>query len=490
MVRLVFTAAPRGQTGTPLVPEQAAQFDLRLGNQGEDPQTANSLTGLLSPRIRLLDDVGQVLRESTPADASERTSGGLARSAISPASQVTLAPGQVETAVVDLWSHTSPPPPGKYAFEAEHTGITSNRVSFEVVAGRVEDSALSFGNPRRTRSVLAWLAAPAGAATSRLLIRISGSASHAVAQLGAVRHGEFPLHSRVAVSATPTDGVVTPVGWVAVVCGDGLQLIQHNLSEPQWRAALVPLPVGGAVPVPRFPDRRNAVFLATGSGPEGPVLVGVKIRNGETAPKVWSVKLSVTPQSSACAFMMQGAITLLFANDNGQRARLSRMDITEDGKVVAREHVIRETSNEVLAVTTDSRPGTPLGFVAMEADRARHHRATFVRIPLKGEPQVTPPQELAGWPPVTDRGPWRPDRPRLVALETAADGTPWIALVDAQGNLTGGPISQPLALLREALHEGKAGPVRFPHIAVLDSAVTISAFSEDGSLFHSGDRLR
>jgi hypothetical protein len=490
LIRLVFTATPRGETGKPLVPEQAAQFDLCLRNQEKDSQTAESLTSLHTARLHLLDGAGMVMEESGAPEAGEPTSGDLNRSATPLARHVTLAPGQAETTVADLWSHTNPAAPGKYGFEAEHAGLTSNRVPFEVVAAHVEDSALSLANPLRTRSVLAWLATPAAGKTSRLLIRVSGFAGHAMSQLGAVPHGEFPLHSRVSVSSTPPDGGVTTLGWVAVVSGDGLQLIQHNLnlSESRWRAALVPLPVGGAVPVPRFPDRKNAVFLATGSGPEGPVLVGVKVRNNETAPKPWSVKLSVAPHSSACAFMTRGAITLLFASDNGLRARLTRMDVTEDGKVVTPEHVVRETSNEVLAVTTDSRVGAPLSFVAMEADRVRHDRVTFARIPLSGAPQIMPSQELAGWPSTADRGPRRPDKPRLVALETAPDGTPCIALVDAQGNLIGGRIGQPLILLREAAHEGKTTTVRFPHVAALDSATTISAFNGDGTLFHSGDR--
>jgi len=484
---LVLTAKPRGATAKPLVPEQAAEFDVLLRNQSNAPLTVNSLDNRFTPVIHLFDSQGRPLGHYTSADRRDRIIGDLGPKTAESTRTITLAPGDEKTTWVNVWSHTDPFPPGAYWFEASHQAqdaesLVSSRLPFQIVAARVDDSALGYDKNIRANTVLAWLATPAGGSAARLLIRLSGFTSHAVVQLGATLHGEFPSNSRVAVSATPPDGPLPAVGWVAVVSGDRLQLIQHNMSTPMWRAPAVTLPATGAIPVPRFPNRRHAVFLATGAGPKGPVLIGVKAANGNTALLPWSVGLSHIPVHSASAFMMEGAITLLLAADDGRTSRLIRLDVSEDGTVTAPERVVHESPNEVLAVVTDSRGGEPLSFVVLESDRTNHNQLAFIKIPLSGQLKATELRTIDGWPTVEVKGELRPARAQSLLLETDNQGMPWVTLTNERGDLLGGRMDGALSLLRE----GRIAHAVFPHIGAVARGVTISCFNPDGTLFHSG----
>jgi hypothetical protein len=484
---LILTAVPRNDSGKPLLPEEAPQFELHLRNEGSAAQTLTSISGsLYSPTVRLFDDAGNGLGSYTPAARGQRNIGDLSRFRPPPPRPVTLAPGAEETIVVNLWAYRDPLPPGRYHFDALHSAgeelLTSNRVPFEIVPAQVQAMALSYDTAQRTNSVLAWLAIPAGGQASRLLIRISGFASQATAQVGATAHGDFPSGSRLAVSAKPPDSTAPPaLGWVGTISGDKLQLIEHSMSEPRWRAPVVTLPLSAAVPVPRFPDRVHAVFLATGSGKQGPALAGVVAQEGGGVPKPWLVPLSAVALHSACAFTMQGAITVLFSSDDGQHSRLHRIDLNEDGSVASQERVVRETANEVLAVAADMRSGTPTSFVVLEASREMHDQLAFVKFPLSGESRATGLRVTAGWPTASVGSERKPSRAQSLTLEIDNEGLPWVTLTDDRGDLIGGRMDGALSVLRE----GRVGIAVLPHIGALARGVTVSSFNRDGTLFHS-----
>jgi hypothetical protein len=486
---LVLTAVPRNDAGRPLVPEEAPQFELHLRNEGATAQTLTSISGgLYSPTVRLFDDAGNGLGSYTPAARGQRNIGDLSRFRPPPPRPVTLAPGAEETIVVNLWAYRDPLPPGRYSFDALHSVgeelLTSNRVPFEIVPAHLEAIALSYDTAQRTNSVLAWLATPRAGEASRLLIRISGFASHAIAQVGATAHGDFPSDSRLAVSASPPDGTFPPaLGWAGIISGDKLQLIEHSMSEPRWRAPVVTLPLNVAVPVPRFPNRVHAVFLATGSGKQGgPALAGVVAQESGGVPKPWLIPLSTVALHSACAFTMQGTITVLFSSDDGKNSRLHRIDVNEDGSVASPERVVRESSSEVLAIVADIRSGAPNSFVVLEAHREMHDQLAFVKVPLSGEPIATGLRTVAGWPAAEVKAERRPARAQALTLETDDEGLPWVALTDDRGDLIGGRMDGALSLLRE----GRVGRAIFPHIGALARGASISCFNSDGMLFHSG----
>ena len=488
---LVFTAIPLNEAGRPLVPEEAPQFELHLRNEGPADQTLASIRGsMFSPTVRLFDAAGKGLGSFTPATRGERNIGDLSRFRPPPPRPVTLAPGQEETLVVNLWADRDPVPPGRYEFDALHSAgeelLTTNRVPFEVVSARVEAMALTYDSAQRTNSVLAWLATPQGARASRLLIRISGFVSHATAQVGATAHGDFPSNSRLAASASPPDAAFSPaLGWVGVLSGDKLELIEHSMSEPRWRAPVVTLPLSDATPVPRFPNRVHAVFLATGGGGRGPALMGVVAQENDGAPKTWVTPLSAVALHSSCAFTMGGAITVLYSSDDGKTARLHRIEVNEDGRVASPDRVVRETPNSVLVMVADMRPEAPAAFFVVEADRERHDRLALVKIPVNGALGATGLRTVGGWPAVDGKGERLPARAQSPTIETDKDGIPWLAFTDDRGDLFGGRIDGSMALLRE----GRDARALLPHIGALARGTSISCFNPDGTLFHAAGAL-
>lgn len=487
---LALTAARRNDAVWPLVPEQAAEFDLRLRNQSGAPQSVNSLSGsLFSPVLRLFDASGNGMGLYPPAAGGQRAIGDLSGLFPPPPPRlVTLPPGGEETIAVNLWAHRDPAPPGTYGFDAAHSIggdglLTSNRVAFEIVPAQVAGVALSYDSAQRGNSVLAWLATPKGGKAARLLVRISGFVTHATAQVGATALGDFPSDSHLAVSASPPDATFSPaLGWVGVISGDKLQLIEHSMSEPRWRAPVATLPVSGAVPVPRFPNRVHAVFLATGSGRQGPALTGVVAQEGEGALKPWMTPLSAMALHSACAFSMEGAIAVLYSSDDGKHSRLHRIDVNENGSVASPDRVLRESSNEVLAMIADLRSGSPESVVVLEADRERHDRLALVKVPMSGEPMAMAPRPMADWPTVEVKGERQPARAQALILETDGAGLPWVAFTDDRGDLIGGRMDGAMTLLRE----GRISRALFPHIGAVARGVSVSCFNPDGTLFHSG----
>jgi hypothetical protein len=287
----------------------------------------------------------------------------------------------------------------------------------------------------------------------------------------------------VAVSASPPDAEFSPaIGWAAVISGDRLQLIEHSMTELRFKPPAVTLPLANAVPVPRFPNRLNAVFLATGSGKQGPALAGVTAPDGEGAPAAWVTPLSAVPLHSACAFTMKGPITVLYSSDDGKTSRLHRIDVNENGTVASADRVVRQSSGEVLGIVADMRPEAPQSFLVVEADRERHDHLALVKIPVAGELRATGLRAIPGWPTVEVKLERLPLRALGLTLETSMDGMLWVAFTNERGDLIGGRIDRTLSVLRD----GRTDRAFFPHIGAVAQSVSFSCFNADGSLFHAG----
>jgi hypothetical protein len=492
--KLVLAAARRGGGGPRLLPEQSAFFDLALRNEGQRAVTAPGLEGnLWTPVFRAYDASGKMVIQGTNHDADERAVGEMGEPEESAPERVTLASGEEQRTWADLWYFGAPLPPGRYAFEALHhaspppapgTPLVSNRVPFEVVEARVGAWALGYESAFRKASTLAWIAAPREGGAAELLVRLSGFSDHTTSQDGATSHGVVPEDARVAVSQVAPDASGNWLGWVAVAHGAQVELMQQNMTFPEWRSGPIALPIADALPVPRFPDRGHAVFLATGARDGHPALAGVIVRESAAAHTPWSVPLAARPDRSACAFSARGAVSLLLVTDDGQAARLSRLDVHESGAVTSAERVVRVTPHEVLAVAVDMRPGAPQAFVVLEADRTAHDRVALVRLPIAGPPPAASQlAALPGWPIAPqDAAAPRPLRARELSLEVAPNGAALIALVDDQGRLYGGRADGALSLLRE----GGTRRALHPHVGATHEHHAISCFTEQGTLFHAG----
>ena len=471
----------------PLVSEQALDIDLELRNNGSTEVTVPSVENDYTPSLRILGADGRVLGEYVGADRRDRVLGHTGTTAPpGPPDTIPLSPGKAEDTWVATWAYRDPLPPGKYAFEAVHklgsSGplLTSNRLSFDIVPAHVETLAMGHYGPDRANTLMAWLATIAGAHESRLLVRQSGFTGNTVAQIGATPHGEFPSNSRLAMAAMSPDANFPTLSWMAVVSGSTVQLIQLNMSTLQWRSKPIPLPISDAVPIPRFPNRGPAVFLAAGKSQSGPALTGVVASSDTESHKVWTIPLQFQPAFTACAFSMQGPITVLLASDDGQVSRLHRIDVTQDGTIVAPERELAKSENSVLGVVTDMWSGHQPVFFVLEANRAQPNQVAWMRVPVEGPPQRSGLGVIAGWP--TSPGPeHKPERPNQVALDIGRDGMPWLALLDSRGNLIGGKATSSLDMLLEA----KTHRCLLPQVSTVVRGVTISCFDETGMLVHA-----
>ncbi|AUX43475.1 uncharacterized protein SOCE26_049240 [Sorangium cellulosum] len=473
-----------------LIPEQSALFDVTLRNGAGAPRQVTSLNdNTWTPVVRAYDASGQLLAEGSPRDLQERLAGHMGEPTEAPPATVTLGPGEEQPLPVELWHFMNPLRPGRYALEVVHTAdpasatpVSSGRVPFEVIPAGVEACALGYESAQRLSTVLAWIAVPSDTSAPELFARASGS-THAAPQSAGRSFGAVPPGAAIAVGAAPPDAMTTWLGWVAVAAGGQVELHQHSLGAPAWRSGPIPLPVAGAVPVPRFPDRGHAVFLATGLAGGRPALTGVSARPKAPPPAAWTVPLAALPRRSACAFAATGAIAVILVSDDGATTRVARVDVDESGAVVSPERVLRTSPNEVLAVTVDQRPGAPQVVLLLESNRTQPNRVALVRLPLAGgAAAVVPFAPARGWPSVVAEGGERALRAREVALEVDWDGRPQLALVDELGRLFAGPLDgSPLGMIRDAAR----GPARCPHAGALREQTTFAGFAADGSLFFS-----
>jgi hypothetical protein len=487
---LVLVAAPRGGD-VRLFPEQAAAFDLSLENRTDAAENVVAIDGNRStPVVRAFDAAtGERLFEKSGSDMAERLVPHMGAPPSPPPRMIVLAPGASESLWINLWMYQDPLPLGAYAFQASHQAhpgqaIESPRVPFEIVAARVESAALGYDSSIRMASTLSWIAAPRdGRGAPRALLRLSASGNHAAVQQGATDLGEAPEGGRIAVSQIPADGLANWQGWVAITGQQTASLVRHNMAQPLGRSGPVALPITDVVPVPRFPDRRHAVFLATGRSAAGPALVGLVADESGKASPAWSVPLPESPTLTACVAGMSGPITVFLAADDGQSCRVHRLDVDESGAVVSAAVVVRTTPNRIIALAVDQRRGAIPSLVILESNRTMFDRLALVRLPLSGAPPpIVPLAPLAGWPSVTEDRVSRALRAEAMSVEVGLDGVPRAALVDEKGRLFGGRLDgTPLSLLSD----GGGAKALFPHVAALENGVFASVFTDRGYLFHT-----
>jgi hypothetical protein len=253
-------------------------------------------------------------------------------------------------------------------------------------------------------------------------------------------------------------------------------LIQHFRTNPHWRSGKVALPISDPHPVPGFPDREYAVFLATGTAAHGAALAGAQISpEGPNAP-AWTVPLDTVPTYSACAFGTTGPIALLFVSTQNGQEHLSRIDVDADGKIVEPQKTVRTASNRTLAVAVDQRPGNPQQFVVLESDSTQPDRLFLIHVPLSGEPRVREIPHQAGWP----TGPQGPAHARSVSMQIAWDGRPVIALTDDAGrNYAGVPGEGSLMEIGNLSNGSRTIAL---HVAALRRSIEFGAFTERGNL--------
>jgi hypothetical protein len=487
---LILNAQLRETKTGRLFPEQSAAFDLTLRNDGPQPRAVLSLVGnQWTPTVRAHGADGAVLVEANPVEASNRVAGELGEPQPAPPRLRNLPPRQAQQTWINLWNFVDPLPTGRYQFSAVHRldpkapgAVTSAPVPFEIIPALVQDAACGYEGMPRMASVLAWLATPIDRKQPpELLLRLSAFGNHAVAQQGGTAHGPVPPGSRLSVSQT-APGERGWTGWVAVLAGTEVTLIRHNMTHSTWRSAPIPLPGSELSPVPRFPDRTRAVYLATGRLGSAGVVTGFALRPGDTQVLPWQVPLPVPPTRAVCAFEAKGAIALLLALEDGRSTRLLRLDVDPDGTVQSPEREVRTTPNIILGLTADMRPGVPPGFLALEADRAKPDQVALVRLPIAGPPTASATAPLAGWPATGQGESRRLLRAAATALEVALDGSTWLAIVDEQGSLHGGRVDQALT----PVHAGPGQRALWPHIAALRGGHSVSAFDSAGRLIHSG----
>ncbi len=482
--------SPRENRPSPLYPDQAADFDIALRNAGKQAITVNSLEGNLdTPVIRISGPKGLHGEFSKRVRKEKMVGHGSTVQQESPSLE-TLAPGESDDTWVNLLGFHSPLPPGAYSFDVIHkvnesdSTVTSAAQKFDIVPAQVADVALGYESRNRSQSLLAWLAAPAHAPKLRLMVRESGFTGHASLHQGGTVLGEFDPGSRVAVSQLPWDGRITPVGWVAVLAKNGKTTLMRQASTfPQGGPVSVALGVHDPVPVPRFPNRGNAVVLATGlSAKGGPELAGAVVAP-EGAKRAWHVPLTAMPKLTACSFMSTGGIQVLLVSDDGKQSVVRKLEIDETGKVLSPEQEIRTTRNEIVALAVGQRSPQAF-FLMLEADRRRHGRMALLKMPSTGESKFTLTDlgSLQGWP--SNQAPEGPQMQpaKEIRLEQAPDGSAWLAMTNAQGDLYCGNVDGALELVREA----KGSDLSFPHVATLRGGISCFGFAADGSMFAPG----
>jgi hypothetical protein len=473
-----------------LIPEQSALFEVSQKNAGGAPVTLASLNNNRStPTVRAFDASGQLLAEGTPEDLIDSIAGHMGEPVPVPLSTVTLAAGAAQKSPVELWHFMRPLRPGHYSVEVAHEAgggssatlsLSSTRAPFEIVPASVDTCALGYESSQRLATILAWIATPSDTKEPELFARSSG-ASHASVRLAGRAFGRVAPGSTIAVSHVPPDAMTTWLGWVAVVSGSQIELIQHTMGAPGFRSGPIALNLSGAAPVPRFPDRTHAVALVTGLAGDRPTLAGVVVRPNAAPASPWTVPLSALPKWSACSFTASGPIAVLLIADDGATTRFTRLDVEETGVVAKAEHTLRTSPNEVIAAVMDIRPNSPPMLLVLEANRTTPDRIALVRVPLAGgQASVTPFAPLKGWPYGGDGASARPLRAKEVALDAGWDGVLRVALTDELGRLFSGALDgTPLRLMRDITE----GPARCPQIGSLRRGATPGAFVRDGSLF-------
>jgi hypothetical protein len=478
-----------------LFPEQSADFDLLLRNgSGVAREVASLELNGDRPTVRLLDESGGLLAAVTRTTATSRVAGDMGDPIDAPPETRTIAPGKEQRSGISLWTFLGSPAPGRYALEVCHPldvegaiVVTSNRVPFEIVGASVERAAAGYEGAARSASVLAWIASPLeGGRPPELLVRLSGFSEHAVAQQGGISHGAIDPRAFLSVGHHAPDTSSGWLGWVAVTMPGAVDLIRHNMSHPLARTGPLTLPVSEASPVPRFPDRRHAVYLATGLGGDGrPALAGVVAAEDASSHSTWTAPLATPASRAACAFTGKGPISLLLSHDDGKESQLSLISVDESGKVLIPERVVRTTPHRVIALAADIRARLPLGFAVLEQDRSAANRVALVRIAAAGRVSPAEVAPLPGWPFVEEpRGARRFLAAAELSFDVALDGSARLALVDEAGGAHAGPAGEGGALAGFG-DPGANARSRAPHVVLLGHNPQAACFTGQGALYTS-----
>lgn len=488
-LRLV--VSPRGGSHADLLPEQSAFFDLSLRNEGTSEVSTYGLDqNSDTPILRVYDQAGNVIREATHDSLLHRFAGDFGEPVPSEPGLVTIAPGKSADTYVDLWSYMDPLPKGSYQLGVAHLitpgsreELESARLPFRVVDASVAAAAIAYENNVRDSSVVLWSAKGEGSSTTQLLARLSTEGAHRKAQRSGLSLGPVDARSELSIGGKPNELLPSNEGWFAVSNNDSVQLIRHFRTSPQWRSEPVGLGISGAVPIPRFPDRGHALYLATGIGANGrAMLVGVRADADTRQPTKWSTPILAQPSHAACLFSLQGPVTVAMgAFRNGQTGIWS-LSVDETGKIVQPEKPLYSSKHEIISMVADQRPGQPSSFYAVEMDPAQANRLDLIQLTLDGKVLPLHLDVVPGWP--MEEG--KASKPRRVSLEIGWDGKPRISFVTASGQYFGGPLDgSPLSHFEM---QPKGSTVTIPMIAALQGGLTYTGFSDRGSLIYFGGR--
>lgn len=478
-----------------LIPEEFTMVQVTMTNRSATAAMVYSMKSAQNdPVLWVSSSQGEHIGDYGPEIRTFRSYGDQHGVSPLPPKQVKLEPGKEETWLGNLCRYCDALPPGKYQLKAEHQlkegdeMTQSSPASFEVVAAEVGDWAMSYTNAERESTTLVWAGTPLHArGPGRVLVRDSGITRHAFLRAGASPIPGLAASARLSAGQSPVDAQQLVLHWVGAAGVKGVEMVQHNSTEPFWRSKPVPFGLINIMPIPRFPDRGHAVYLATGAGVHGPELVGCKVDPRlESDPAPWRVVLHHAPLLTGASFGMQGPIHILMASTDGASHLLSRLAVDETGKVVSEEAVVRTGSAKVLAIAVDMRPGAIPKFLVLEEDAKEHGRVTLVHIPVAGRIDAAPPAPLPGWPAKLEGQKYIALPAREVTLEVAGDGEPFVALTDENDNFYGGSVLDfELKLLRPGKKpNGEKQSAIHPHIGALKGGTTISCFTETGELFH------
>lgn len=482
---------PRGEWKGELYPEQSPDFDLRLRNNGSETIEALPLYGSFqTPRVVALDATGKTIGTYTKADMYARQVGDPMRHRNGPPQLQAMAPGRGSSISIDVWTYRAPLPPGRYAVFVQHRTtpggpfIESNRYTFEIVKANVMSAALGYDGATRVSSVLAWLDAAHsdGNGPERLLVRLSASKGHSSLMMGANSQGEFPRGSLAAVGQVVVGGTETPLNWAAVLSGKEATAIRHNMTKLRWRSEPVVLSIDGATPVPRFPTMEDqALFLATGAHSSGAALAGALFEDRRGLVQQWSVPLEEKPALSACLARTKRPVSLLLLTNDANGSRISRLDVTIDGKIIGGQKVVRRSENIVLAIAPAFNPESGNAFFALEAGTEKLEQVALVTIPMSGPVRAPKLQPIPGWP--TDEN-GAPVKPLQTQIEEATDGSVAIVFVDSRGFFYAGKLA-PKAFVGR-LRAKPESPCSFPHVGALARNAMAGCFTSEGMLFTPG----
>jgi hypothetical protein len=451
--------------------------------------------------------------------------------------------GVQDGASVNLWNYTPSLAPGRYRLQVSHHAqeggavISAKPVGFDIVPALVTHAAMNYSTSDHAGSLLSWIAQAADRKSDpELLIRLSANGRHDAVLSGAWAAGSVESGADLASGALPPFSPDGHQGWLAIASGGKVEMLHHVFAQVDWRSGPIAVPLSNIRMVPGFPDRQQALFLATGHSRQGssallglrltadparnakPRVAGQNLQPGPSqpigidlntpltaggasgkpfslpapaaAPKrdlpayhPWTVPLKADPIRAAVAFDAEGPVAVLLVYEDRGRLELSRIDVDESGKVTTPERTLLtgQDATGILAIAVDQRKDHPISFVVLAAGQRQHNRLALIRLPLQGAPISKDFPSFPGWPVKMEDGHSVPLAAAEAAMDIAQDGTPWLAMVDETGRFYGGPLNgSPLSLLRD---HGKSS---HPFVAALSGRVTPGCFTETGQLFPEG----